>query len=216
MRSPPVHHLTFDLEETFTHRARAYLALTAESYPGFVGERADALDLRAHLQRQTQALSVLAWDVRQQVSRIRIVVIPENEPLERLMPSGRQAFAQGWLRTFGRICLSGNERLESYAHDRDYDFLRADDKTPRPHLLDVPPGTYLVLVYTGRDSGLHAPDHAETPSDIVILRHYPFPPPRIAPVRLGGLRFPDENRAEPEPEPDSPRRNDHRSFDLPP
>jgi hypothetical protein len=215
MRSPPIHRLTFDLEQTFTHRAKAFLALTSESYPGFVGERIDLLDLRAHLQRQTQALTVLAWDVRQPVSRIQLVVIPENEPLERFMPSGRQAFAQGWLRTFGRICLSGNERLESFARDRDYDFIRADDRTPRPHVLDVPPGTYLALVYTGRESAVKGP-HAEPPSDIVILRHYPFPPPRVAPVRLAGRMFSDPSAEAAETgSPELPIRNDHRSFDTP-
>jgi hypothetical protein len=193
MRSPPVHHLTFDIQETFSHKAGSYLALISESYPTFVSEQADGLDMRAHLQRQTQALTVLAWDVRQPVSRIRMVVIPENEPLERLMPSGRQPFAQGWLRTFGRLCLTGNERLESCAHDRISDFLHSDEKTARPRVFDVPPGTYSVMIYTGIDSATNGTAHPESPSDILILRHYPFPPPRVAPVRLGGLTMPKDD-----------------------
>ena len=192
MRAPPVHRLTFDAEETFSHRAGSYLALTSESYSTFVGEKSDTLDMRAHLQRQAQALTVIAWDVRQPISRLRVVVIPENEPLERLMPSGRQPFAQGWLRTFGRLCLAGSERLEACTHERECDFLRGEDPTPRPRVLDVPPGTYLVLVYAGVDVASNGTSPGEQPSDILILRHYPFPPPRVAPVRLGGFSRPAE------------------------
>jgi hypothetical protein len=213
MRSPPVHRLTFDTEETFSHKAGSYLALISETYPTFVGEKADGLDMRAHLQRQTQALTVLAWDVRQPVSRVRLVVIPENEPLERLMPSGRQPFAQGWLRTFGRLSLTGNERLESCAHDRISDFLHSDEKTPRPRVFDVPPGTYSVMVYTGSDPATNGMAHTEEPSDIVILRHYPFPPPRVAPVRLGGSMLSEVGHLEA----DSPGADgeNHRNLDTP-
>jgi hypothetical protein len=179
------HRLTFDSEVTFPYRAGAYLALAVETYAHFVGEKADGLDLRAHLQRQGQALTVLAWDVRQPEGRIRFVVIPENEPAERLMPSGRQPFAQGWLRTFGRLCLAGNELLEACAHDPDHDLFHANGKSSKPLILEVPPGTYSALVYAGGES---EPNAAESP-DIVILRHYPFPPPRIAPVRLSGLKI---------------------------
>jgi hypothetical protein len=183
----PSHHLTFDSAETFPYRAGSYLALVVETYTHFVGEKADGLDLRAHLQRQSQALTVLAWDVRQPVGRIRIVVIPENEPLERLMPSGRQPFAQGWLRTFGKICLAGNELLEAGARDPGHDFFHSDSTKNKPRVLDVPPGTYSALVYAGTEPVANGAAKSAEPSDIVILRHYPFPPPRVAPVRLGGF-----------------------------
>ena len=74
------------------------------TYTRYVAREADDLDLRAHLQRQTQALTILAWDVDRPVSRLDFILIPEHEPLEQVMPGGRQPFASGWLRSFGRLC----------------------------------------------------------------------------------------------------------------
>jgi hypothetical protein len=177
MRSPPVHRLTLDSHEFFTHRAGSYLALfDLGTYRRYVAQEADALDIRAHLQRQTQLLTILAWDVHQPITRLDLVVIPEDEPLERQVPSGRQPFASGWVRTFGRLALAGNELLETCARDADFDLLHSA-ASGRPRLFDVPPGTYTIQVFAGADNI----------SDLVVLRHYPFPPPRVAPVRLGGL-----------------------------
>ena len=50
----------FNSTGTYPDQEAQYLALTAESYPGFVGERADTLDLRAHLQRQPLVKSAQA------------------------------------------------------------------------------------------------------------------------------------------------------------
>jgi hypothetical protein len=179
MRSPPVHRLTIDTHEVFTHRAGSYLALfDLGTYTRYVSKEADGLDISAHLQRQTKALTILAWDVRQPISRLDLVVIPEDEPLERQIPSGRQPFASGWVRTFGRLALTGNELLETCARDAEFDLLHSAH-AGRPRLFDVPPGTYMIQVFSGGDNV----------SDVVILRHYPFPPPRVAPVRLGGHAF---------------------------
>ena len=181
MRAPPVHRLAIDTHEVFTHRAGSFLALfDLGTYTRYVSKEADALDLSAHLQRQTKALTIVAWDVNQPITRLDLVVIPEHEPLERQIPSGRQPFASGWVRTFGRLALAGNELLETCARDAEFDLLHSAD-SGRPRLFDVPPGTYTVQVFSGADNV----------SDVVILRHYPFPPPRVAPVRLGGFH-PDE------------------------
>jgi hypothetical protein len=183
MRSPPVHRLTIDTHEVFTHRAGSFLALfDLGTYTRYVAKEADALDISAHLQRQTQLLTILAWDVRQPISRLDLVVIPEHEPLERQIPNGRQPFASGWVRTFGRLALTGNELLETCARDAEFDLLHSAH-AGRPRLFDIPPGTYTIQVFSGGDNV----------SDVVILRHYPFPPPRVAPVRLGGFHLSEES-----------------------
>jgi hypothetical protein len=179
MRAPPVHRLTVDSHDIFTHRAGSYLALfDLGTYTRYVAREADALDIRAHLQRQTRALTILAWDARQPVSRLDLVVIPEAEPLERQVPGGRQPFASGWVRTFGRLALAGDELLETCARQPEFDLLHSA-ASGRPRLLDVPPGTYTVQVFA----------HDDASTDLIVLRHHPFPPPRIAPVRLGGHQF---------------------------
>jgi hypothetical protein len=178
MRSPPVHRLSIDSHEVFSHRAGSYLALfDLGTYTRYVAAKADALDISAHLQRQTQALTILAWDVGRPVSRLDFVLIPEDEPIERIIPSGRQPFASGWVRSFGRLALMGDELLETCARNAEFDLLHSA-ASGRPRLFDVPPGTYFVQVISGPTDAI---------SDTVVLRHYPFPPPRIAPVRLGGL-----------------------------
>jgi hypothetical protein len=178
MRSPPVHRLSIDSHDVFTHRAGSYLALfDLGTYTRYVAKAADALDLSAHLMRQTQALTILAWDVSRSVSRLDLVLIPEHEPIEQIMPSGRQPFASGWVRSFGRLALAGNELLETCARNAEFDLLHSA-ASGRPRLFDVPPGTYLVQIFAGDETGV---------SDVVVIRHYPFPPPRVAPIRLGGL-----------------------------
>jgi hypothetical protein len=180
MRAPPVHRLTVDSHDIFTHRAGSYLALfDLGTYTRFVSREADALDIRAHLQRQTQALTILAWDVSRASAKHDFVLIPEHEPIEQVMPSGRQPFASGWVRSFGRLALAGNELLETCARDAEFDLLHSA-ASGRPRLFDVPPGTYSVQIFNGTEDDV---------SDVVILRHHPFPPPRIAPVRLGGHYF---------------------------
>jgi hypothetical protein len=147
MRAPPVHRLTVDTHDIFTHRAGSYLALfDLGTYTRYVAREADALDIRAHLQRQTQALTILAWDARQPVSRLDLVA------------------------------LAGDELLETCAREPEFDLLHSA-ASGRPRLLDVPPGTYTVQVFAAADDI----------TDLIVLRHHPFPPPRVAPVRLGGL-----------------------------
>jgi hypothetical protein len=180
MRSPPVHRLSIDSHDIFTHRAGSYLALfDLGTYTRYVGGKADALDISAHLQRQTQALTILAWNVSRPASRLDFILIPENEPIEQIIPSGRQPFTSGWVRSFGRLALMGDELLETCARNAEFDLLHSA-ASGRPRLFDVPPGTYLIQVFAGQGNEV---------SDVVVLRHYPFPPPRVAPIRLGGHQF---------------------------
>lgn len=184
MRAPPVHRLTIDCHDVFNYRAGAFLALfDLGTYTRYVGREADKLDISAHLQRQTQALTILAWDVRRSSSKHDFVLIPEHEPIERVMPSGRQPFASGWVRTFGRMALIGDELLETCARNAEFDLLHSV-ASGRPRLFDVPPGTYFVQVFSSGTDDV---------SDVVVLRHHPFPPPRFAPIRLGGHQFAAES-----------------------
>jgi len=185
MRAPPVHRLALDSHDIFTYKAGSYFALfDLGTYTRFVAREADPLDLRAHLQRQTQALTILAWDVARPLSRLDFVLIPEQEPIERIVPGGRQPFARGWVRSFGRLAFAGNELIEACAHDAEFDLLHTA-ALGRPRLFDVPAGTYDVQIFAGT---------GEPGSDMVVLRHYPFPPPRVAPVRLGGHHLIEETK----------------------
>jgi len=187
MRSPPVHRLSIDSHEIFTYKAGSYLALfDLGTYTRYVGTKADALDISAHLQRQTQALTILAWNVNRKSSRLDFVLIPENEPIEQIIPTGRQPFTSGWVRSFGRLALTSDEMIEICARDAEFDLLHSAHGG-RPRLFDVPPGTYMVQVFAGQGSEV---------ADTVVLRHYPFPPPRVAPVRLGGFYPSEESEAD--------------------
>jgi hypothetical protein len=55
--------------------------------------------------------------------------------------------------------------------------------------LNVPPGVISVGVFCERSHGIRIPELEHAKIDyVVLMRHYPFPPPRVAPVRLtGGL-----------------------------
>jgi hypothetical protein len=92
------------------------------------------------------------------------------------------------------LCLTSHDRLCDCAHHRTHGLLREErlPKDSRPRVLQVPSGVYSVLVL------YHFPFAAETQAGqppapapkvhyTVILRHYAFPAPRIAPVRLPGL-----------------------------
>jgi hypothetical protein len=59
----------------------------------------------------------------------------------------------------------------------------------KPRVLNVPPGVINVGVFCERSHGIHIPElKASKIHYVVLMRHYPFPPPRVAPVRItGGL-----------------------------
>ena len=58
----------------------------------------------------------------------------------------------------------------------------------RPQVLHVPAGVYSITLYCDTTFRVPIEDAGETREPIidytVLLRHYAFPPPRVAPVRL--------------------------------
>jgi hypothetical protein len=183
-------------EETIvTHSPREYLALVdVESYPSFVAREVDHLDMMAHLFAQMKALTAVAWGAPGQPLNIRFLLTENDRVAERMASADCHTLASGWVRTNGQLCFTSHDRLFDCARHRTHDVLR-DERLPkiaRPHVLAVPPGVYSVQViyhlafpYGG---GIDGQTAAEPKVHFtVILRHYPFPAPRAAPVRLPGL-----------------------------
>ena len=55
----------------------------------------------------------------------------------------------------------------------------------------MPPGVISVGVFCERSSGYENPEVRRAKCDYaVLMRHYPLPPPRVAPVRLAGGLIP--------------------------
>ena len=175
------------------HGSLAFVDL--ESYPTFVGAKADHLDMMVHLQNQMNALTAFAWDVPDRPLNLRVILTGDHKAMERVTFSNRPPSASGTVRTFGDLCLVGNDRLTDCARNPRHDLLKANrlPKESRPHVLHVPAGIFYILVYYRfpYPDGNH-PAFA-TQSDAkhdytIFLHHYPHPAPRVAPVRLtGGL-----------------------------
>jgi hypothetical protein len=94
--------------------------------------------------------------------------------------------------TNGQLCLTDDEELLAGARRGDRDLLhgrRLLSRERRPRVLNVPPGVINVGVFCERSSGVDIPELEHAKIDyVVLMRHYPFPPPRVAPVRItGGL-----------------------------
>ena len=179
--------LTYDFrrerEASFEHESHSCLAIVdLDSYPAFADEKLDHLDLLRHLCVQTQALTATMWETPDARLNLRIVLAGDHRAVEDLRHSGHHVFADGWVRSGGRLCLVGHDRLFDSACHRDHDLLRArrsaDARSPR--VLLVPPGVYAVTVFSG------TPDGGE-PEYTIVLRHYPHPAPRLQPIRLGSL-----------------------------
>jgi len=194
---PPyvTHTLQIGQEMTLAHSGHEYLALVdVESYPSFVSKEADHLDMMAHLYGQMKALTAVAWGAPGKKLHIHFVVTENDHTADHVAPPDCHTTASGWVRTNGRLCFTSHDRLLDCAHHRTHDVLR-DGRLPkecRPHVLDVPPGIYSVQVfyhlpfpYGGGPPVMPAPEPKV--HFTVILRHYPFPEPRVAPVRLPGL-----------------------------
>jgi len=182
-------------ETILTHSPREYLALVdVESYPAFVAKETDHLDMVAHLYAQMKALTAVAWGAPGEVLRILLHLTEDDRVIERMASAHGPIFASGYVRTAGQLCFTSHDRLFDCARHRTHDVLREErlPKNARPHVLTVPPGVYSVQVFYhlaspngGDGDGRSA---AEPKAHFtVILRHYPFPPPRAAPVRLPGL-----------------------------
>src|SRR5260221_14224257 len=148
MRPYSTHALAMDREETFAHGPSEALALVdLETYPPFVSERADQLDLMAHLYGQTRALTAIAWNVPGATLSLRLILTEDDDALERLARFRYGTTASGWVRTYGQLCLVNHDRLLACAHDRALDLLHAGHqaKNSRPRLLNAPPAPYPAL-----------------------------------------------------------------------
>lgn len=177
---------------SLTHRAKTYLAIVdLESYSSFAGEKADHLDLLSHLCGQTEALHAVMWETPSDSLNLKIRLTAGSRLNSELMRTHRLVF-DGCVRTAsGQLCLTDDEQLLATSHQRGRDLLhgKAATDTRCPHILNVPPGVINVAVFCGRSRIREFPDFSRAKVDYTILmRHYPFPPPRVAPVRLtGGL-----------------------------
>jgi hypothetical protein len=178
-----------------SHSGHEYLAVVdVESYPSFVAKDVDHLDMMAHLYGQMKALTAVAWGAPGRMLNIRFLLTEDDRTADHVAPSGCLTTASGWVRTSGRLCFTSHDRLFDCAQHRTHELLREErmPKISRPHVLAVPPGIYSVQVFYhypfpyggGTQAGPSA-----TPKFhfSVILRHYAFPAPRVAPTRLPGL-----------------------------
>ena len=190
MRAEITHQLGRNRELRLEHGPTTYLALVdLDSYPEFAGEKTDYLDLLAHLTRQTEALTAVMCEVAEMPLRLKLVLVESQVEAERLEHSGHRMVFSGRVRTSGRLCLAGQERLLDSARHRRPRLTRATRllSDQRPQVLLVPSGVYEVSIFTAarRWAGVEA--SPEAPHYTLVLRHFPHPPPRVAPVRLGSL-----------------------------
>jgi hypothetical protein len=189
------HTLQVGGEAVLTHSAHEYLALVdLESYPSFVARDVDHLDMMEHLHGQMKALTAVAWGAPGRMLHVRFLVTEDDRTADHVSLSDCRTTASGWLRTSGRIGFTSHDRLFDCAHHRTHGVLREErpPKNSRPHVLAVPPGIYSVRVFYHfpfpYGGGTQAAPSAKPKIHFsIILRHYAFPAPRVAPTRLPGL-----------------------------
>jgi hypothetical protein len=119
---------------------------------------------------------------------------PALVPANHIALSECRTTASGWVRTSGRLCFTSHDRLFDCEHHQTHSVLREErlPKDSQPHVLAVPPGIYSVQVFYHYPfpygGGIASAPSAKPKNHFtVILRHYAFPAPRVAPVRLPGL-----------------------------
>jgi hypothetical protein len=177
-----------------SHRAKTYLAIVdLGSYPSFTGRAADHLDLLSHLCGQTEALHAVMWETPTETLNLKIHLTADVRLSNELLRTHRLVF-DGCVRTAtGQLCLTDDEQLLEAARRSDGDLLHGKRlaETRCPQILHVPPGVISVGVFCQRSTGIAIPELQDTRVDYTILmRHYPPPPPRVAPVRLSGGLIP--------------------------
>ena len=187
----------FDLrekpEQTFVQQSAGYLAIVdLESYPPFLSPEADHLDLLGHLCLQADACTAAMWEVPDKPLRVQMVLAENYLSGEQLAASGHHVFSNGWVRTTGTLALANRETLLTSAREERHGLLAVGEQPGREadvRSLLVPSGLYAVTVFSGKIHGeASSAEGAEPEADyIVVLRFYPHPPPRLAPVRLRGL-----------------------------
>jgi hypothetical protein len=192
MRRYLSHELEMGGQESFEHRAKSFLAIVdLESYPSLGDRQADYLDVWAHLCQQAQALTAVMWETPADTLRLKFMLTDRARQSNELTRTHRLVFDGCVRTTSGQLCLTDDEELLAGARRGDGDPLhgRASATERKPRVLNVPPGVINVGVFCERSSGVAIPelDHARM-DYVVLMRHYPFPPPRVAPVRItGGL-----------------------------
>jgi hypothetical protein len=177
---------------SLVHQAKSYLAIVdLESYPPIDVDNADYLDLLSHMCGQTQALNAVLWETPPSALNLKIRLTDSPRLSNELTRTHRLVF-DGSVRTInGQLCLTDDEQLLATSHRRNQDLLngKAATDTKCPHVLNVPPGVINVGVFCRRSPAFDVPELNQDHVDYtVVMRHYPLPPPRVAPVRLtGGL-----------------------------
>jgi hypothetical protein len=198
MPTRPARTLKPDRDEYFAYCPSEYLAIVdLESYQTFVGKGADHLDMMAHLHTQMKALTAAAWGAPPRALNFRLRVTEDDRVVEHSAYSRHTATASGWVRTSGQLVLTSHDRLFDCAMHRTHDLFHGQrlPKLSQPRLLRVPPGIYAVLVYyhfpfTDPRWAEGEPWSESKIHYTVLLRHYPFPAPRVAPVRLSAGLIP--------------------------
>jgi len=196
------HTMELNQEKVFAHVAGESLALVdVETYPVFIGQRADRLDMMAHFSEQMQALTMLSWKAPEGARRFRLLLTESDFLVERMARSSSSQIASGNLRTYGQLCLATHDHLFDCATHRTRDLPRKSPrlKTANPQVMNVQPGVYSISLYS--HSPAHELNDEERPADAnpdytVVLRHYGFPAPRVAPVRLGAGFLPSSGHEE--------------------
>ena len=189
---------------SLAHRAKMYLAIVdLESYPPIDVDQADHLDLLSHMCGQTQALKAVMWETPSSTLNLKIRLADGPRISNELTRTHRLVF-DGSVRTLtGQLCLTDDEQLLATSHRRTQDLLhgKAETETKCPHVLNVPAGVINVGVFCRRSTGYDVPEINRDKVDYtIVMRHYPLPPPRVAPVRLTGGLIPwsgDETAAKP-------------------
>ena len=180
MRSP-THDFYQQRERHLELNASTFVALVdLDSYPGFIAETADRLDLLQHICHEMEALTATMWEVPEGMIRLHVVWTADNTIDDRHLHGCRQALANGVVRTNGDLCLANDEHLLAQARHRAGDLLRIGGKNP-PQALTVPPGIYSIAVFG--DARVQAQDPIQY---TVLLVHHAHPGPRLQPVRLNG------------------------------
>ena len=192
MRRYLSHELEMGGQEIIEHRAKEFLALVdLESYPSLGNKQADHLDVLAHVCQQAQALKAVMWETPEDTLRLKFMLTDRGSASNEMHRTHRLVFDGCVRTTSGQLCLTDDEQILATARRGYRDVLQGRQVSleRQPHVFNVPPGVISVGVFCERPLGISIPELNHMKFDyVVLMRHYPFPPPRVAPVRLtGGL-----------------------------
>jgi hypothetical protein len=192
MRRYIAHDLEIGGTLSLAHQVKTYLAIVdVESYTPLDIEKADYLDLLSHMCGQTQALNAVIWETPSDTLNLKIQFTDNGRLSNELTRTHRLVFDGSVRTTTGKLCLTDDEQLLATSHRRNHDLLRGKitSEARCPHVLNVSPGIINVGVFCRRSGITDVPELNNDKVDYTILmRHYPLPPPRVAPIRLtGGL-----------------------------